>query len=109
MLGMFVWTVSAWLQAVMNFPLRNLKELLHQLASTFPPHPALDVLVTEEANVLGRRTGLWSTETKMWGIVPKAAWHWGGDNCVANKAFGAPGSTPWYVCLPPAWGSADGD
>jgi hypothetical protein len=57
-------------------------------------------------NVLGRQTGFWSTEAKVWGIVPKAAWHWGGDSSVTNDPLGAPGSTLSYVCLPPAWGSA---
>jgi hypothetical protein len=42
----------------------------------------------------------------VWGIVPKAAWHWGGDNNVTNNPFGAPGCCPSYVCLPPTWGSA---
>jgi hypothetical protein len=41
--------------------------------------------------------------------VPKAAWHCGGDSSVANDPFWAPGSTPSYVCLPPARGSAGGD
>jgi hypothetical protein len=54
--------------------------------------PTLDVLVADWGNVLGRQTGLWSTEAKVWGTVPKAAWHWGGDSSVANYPFGAPGS-----------------
>jgi hypothetical protein len=45
----------------------------------------------------------------VWGIVPKAAWHWGGDSSVANDPFGAPGSTRSYVCVTIAWGSADCD
>jgi hypothetical protein len=60
-------------------------------------------------NVLGSQTGLWSTEAKVWGIVPKAVWHWGGDSSVENELFGAPDSTPTYVCLQPIWGSAGGD
>jgi hypothetical protein len=47
-------------------------------------------------NVLGRQTGLWSTEAKVWGIVPKAAWHWGGDSSVVNDPFGAHS----VVCMP---------
>jgi hypothetical protein len=37
-----------------------------------------------------------------WGIVPKAAWDWGGDSSVANDPFGTPDSI-LYICLPPAW------
>jgi hypothetical protein len=48
----------------------------------------LGVLAAEEGNVFGRRTGLWSTEAKVWGIVLKDAWHWGGDSSVANDPFG---------------------
>jgi hypothetical protein len=62
----------------------------------------------EERNALRRQTGLWSTEAKMWRIVPKSAWHWGGDISVTNDPLGAPGITPSYVCLPPTWGSAPG-
>jgi hypothetical protein len=69
----------------------------------------LGVLVAEGGNILGRRKGLWSTEAKMWGIVPKAAWHWGGDSSVTKGPFGAPGNTPSYVCLPHSWGSVGGD
>jgi hypothetical protein len=72
-------------------------------------NPTLGGLVAEGGNILWRQTGLWSTETMVWGIVSKAAWHWGGDSSVANDPFGAPGSTPSYVCLTPSWGSADGD
>jgi hypothetical protein len=56
--------------------------------------------------VLGRQTGLWSTEAKVRGIVPRAAWHWSGDSSVPNDPFGAQGSTPSYVCPSPAWGCA---
>jgi hypothetical protein len=66
-------------------------------------NPTLDALVAEGGDVLGRETGLWSTEAKVWGMVPKAAWHWGGDGSVANDFFGAPGSTRRYVCLSPEW------
>jgi hypothetical protein len=55
-------------------------------------NPTQGVFVAERSNVLGRQTGLWSTEAKVWGIVPKAAWHWGGDSSVANGLFEAPGS-----------------
>jgi hypothetical protein len=72
-------------------------------------NPTLGILVAGSGNVLGRQTGFWSTWAKMWGIVPKAAWHCGGDNSVTKDLFGAPGSTPSSACLPPAWGSADGD
>jgi hypothetical protein len=41
--------------------------------------------------------------------VPKAAWHGGGDSRVADDPFEARGSTPSYICLPHAWGSAGGD
>jgi hypothetical protein len=54
--------------------------------------PILDVLVAEGGYVPGRQTGHWSTEAKMSCIVPKAAWHWGGDGSVTNDPFGAPGS-----------------
>jgi hypothetical protein len=53
-------------------------------------------------------TGLWSTETKVEGIVLKAAWHWGSDN-VVNDPLGEPGRTSLYEGLPSAWGSVDGD
>jgi hypothetical protein len=38
-------------------------------------NPTLRVLVAEGGNVLGRQTTLSSTEAKVRGIVPKAAWH----------------------------------
>jgi hypothetical protein len=77
---------------------------------SFPrQNPALGVLIEEGGNVLGRQTGLWITEAKVWGIVPKAAWHWGGDRSVVNDDFGAPDSTPSNVCFPPKWRSAGGD
>jgi hypothetical protein len=56
----------------------------------------LGVLVAKGDNVLGRRTWLWSTETKVLHIVPKAAWHWGVDSNVANSLFEA----PLVVCMP---------
>jgi hypothetical protein len=40
----------------------------------------------------------------VWGIVPKAAWHWGGHSSVTKDPFRARGST-----LPPSWGSVGGD
>jgi hypothetical protein len=76
---------------------------------TSPPKPNLCRPRRGGGAVLGRRTGLWSTAAKMWAIVPKPAWHWGGDSSATNDPFGAPGSTPSYVCLPLAWGSVDGD
>jgi hypothetical protein len=72
-------------------------------------NPTPGILVAEGGNVLGRQTGIWSTETRVWGIVTKAGWNRGGDSRVTNDPFGAPGSTPSYACLPPAWGSAGGD
>jgi hypothetical protein len=45
----------------------------------------------------------------VWGIVLRAAWHWGGDSSAINNPLGAPGSTPSYLCLPLTRGSAGGD
>ena len=56
-----------------------------------------------------RLMGLWSTEAKVEGIVPKAAWHWGRGSTVVNDPLGEPGRTPFYVGLLSAWGSMDGD
>ena len=44
-------------------------------------------------------TGLWSTQAKVEGIVPRAAWHWGRDSSVVNDPLGKPGCTPLYVGL----------
>jgi hypothetical protein len=54
-------------------------------------------------------TGFWSTQTKVEGIVLKAAWHWGSDSDVINDPLGEQGHTPLYVGLPSAWGSVDGE
>ena len=55
-------------------------------------------------------TGLWSTQAKLEGIVPRTAWHWGSDSGVVNDPLGEPGHTPLYVGLPYAGGvSVDGD
>ena len=54
-------------------------------------------------------TGLWSTQTKVEGIVPRAAWYWGRDSSAVNDSFGEPRRTPLYVGLPSAWGSVDSD
>ena len=54
-------------------------------------------------------TGLWSTQAKVDGIVPKAAFHWSRVTSVVNDPFGEPGHTSLYVCLPSAWGSLEGD
>ena len=54
-------------------------------------------------------TGLWSTQTKVEGIVPRAAWHWGRKSIVVNDPLGEPGSSQLYVELPSAWGSCDSD
>ena len=36
-------------------------------------------------------TALWSTQIKVEGIMPKAAWHWGRDSSVVNDPVGEPG------------------
>jgi len=54
-------------------------------------------------------TGLWSTQTKVEGTAPRAAWHWGRGSSVVNDPLGEPGRTTLYVGLPPVWGSVDGD
>jgi len=54
-------------------------------------------------------TGLWSAQAKVWGIVLKAAVHWGSDSSVVNNPFGEPGHTPLYVGLASMWASMDGD
>jgi hypothetical protein len=41
----------------------------------------------EGGDVLGWRTGLWSTEDKVWGLMLMAAWRWGGDSSVTNDTF----------------------
>jgi len=53
--------------------------------------------------------GLWSTQAKVEGIVPKAAGHWGRDSSVVNHPLGEPGHTPLYIGLLSVWGSVDGD
>ena len=52
---------------------------------------------------------LWSTQAKLEGIVPRAAWHWGRDSSVINDLLEEPGHTPLYVSFPSAWGSMEGD
>jgi hypothetical protein len=54
-------------------------------------------------------TVLWSTQTKVEGIVTRAAWHWVGDSSVINVPLGELGRSPLYVGLPSALGSVDGD
>ena len=57
-------------------------------------------------------TGLWSTQAKVEGIVPTAAWHWVHwvrYSSVVNDPLGESGPTPLYAGLPSAWGSVDGD
>jgi len=39
----------------------------------------------------GQWDSLWSTQPKVEGIVPKAAWHWGRDCSVVNDPLGEPG------------------
>jgi hypothetical protein len=53
--------------------------------------------------------GLWSTQAKVKGIMPKAAWHWGSDTSALNDPLGEQGRTPLYVGLLSKWGSVDGD
>ena len=53
--------------------------------------------------------GLWSTQAKVEGIVPKAAGHWGRDCSVLKDPPGKPSLTPLYIGLPSRWGSVDGD
>jgi len=53
--------------------------------------------------------GLWSTQAKVDGIVPRAAWHWSVDSNVVNDPIGEPGRTQLYAGLPSPWGSVDGD
>ena len=53
-------------------------------------------------------TGLCSTQAKVEGIVPRAAWHWVRDSSV-DDPLGEPGRTPLYVGLPFACGSVDGE
>jgi hypothetical protein len=47
-------------------------------------------------------TGVWSTQAKVEGIVPWAAWHWGRHCSDVNDSLGEPGRTPLYVGLPSA-------
>jgi hypothetical protein len=41
--------------------------------------------------------------------VPRAAWHLGGYSSAVNDTLGAPGSTPFYLCLPLIRDFAGGD
>jgi hypothetical protein len=52
---------------------------------------------------------VWSTQAKVEGIVPKAAWHWDRDSSVVNDPLGEPGRKPQYVGLLSAWGCMDSD
>jgi hypothetical protein len=54
-------------------------------------------------------TGLWSTQAKVQGIVPRAAWCWGRDSSIVNDPLGEPDCTPLYVGLLSLWGSMDSD
>jgi hypothetical protein len=54
-------------------------------------------------------TGLWSTQAKVEGIVPRVASYWGADSSVVNDPLAEPGRTPLYVGLRSAWGSVDGE
>jgi len=52
--------------------------------------------------------GLWSTQTKVEGIMLRAAWHWGRDSSVIKDPVEEPGRTPLCVGLLSTWGSVDG-
>jgi hypothetical protein len=53
--------------------------------------------------------GLWSTEAKVEGIVPRAALHWNRNSSVINYPHGELGCTPLYVGLPSVWCFTDSD
>jgi len=53
--------------------------------------------------------GFWFIQAKVEGTVPRDAWHCGRESIVVNDHLGEPGRSPFYVELPPAWGSFDGD
>jgi hypothetical protein len=75
---------------------------VHNLNHSAPfQTPTLSVLVAEGCVVLRR-----STEATVCGIVPKAAWHWGGNS--SKRSLRDTGHCTSNVCLPPAWGSAGG-
>ena len=54
-------------------------------------------------------TGLWFTQAKVEGIVPKSARQGGRDKTIINDPLGEPGPTPLYVVLPCEWGPVDSD
>jgi hypothetical protein len=56
-----------------------------------------------------RWPGLWSTQAKVEGIMPKSAWHWGSDSSDVNDPLGEQGHIPLYVSLPSSWGCLDSD
>ena len=45
----------------------------------------------------------------MWGLLPRAERHWGGDGSVVSTPLMALGSTPLYLCLPLFRGSVGSD
>jgi hypothetical protein len=53
--------------------------------------------------------GLWSTQAKVEGIMPKAAWDWGRNSSVVNDPLGEPSHTQLYIGLQSARGSVDSD
>jgi hypothetical protein len=55
----------------------RIAKIVYKCILKIPPYqiPAPSFLVAGRGNVLERQTGLWSTEGKVRGIVPKAAWH----------------------------------
>ena len=57
----------------------------------------------------GWLTGLWSTQAKVEGILPKDAWHWGRECSALNDPLEEPGRHPLYVGLPSTWSSVNGD
>jgi hypothetical protein len=53
--------------------------------------------------------GLWSTQTKVEGIMLKAAWHWGSESSIIDDPLGEPDHTLLYVGLQSSWGSVNID
>jgi len=54
-------------------------------------------------------TGLWSTQTKVEGIVPRAPWHWVEIAVLLTIPLGKQAALPLYVGLPSAWDSLNGE
>jgi hypothetical protein len=81
-------------------------------SSLFPvtlQNPTLGVLVMDGCNVLDSKRGSGPPKPRCEASCQRLCmWHQSGDSSVINDPFGALGSTPLYVCFPPAWGSAGG-